>query len=247
MIAAIRSEMRKLLTVRSTYFIVLISLTVIALFAGYGDGYKASAASLTSPLWLQHESFSAIVFVGLIMAITALLLFGHEYRYNSIMYTLTASNNRLKSLFAKMLVVSIFSTIAAVAFTFFSPLCTIIGVHLAHHSLVAQHFDTWQTIWRCAFVGWGYAMYAFILVAIIRSQVGSIVAFLMIPLIGENIIGNVFKSTQDYLPFLSLQSIAPTNIGPLSSSLHHFVWTSLAYIVGGLVVSTLLFARRDAN
>lgn len=247
MIAAIRSEARKLLTVRSTYFIVVISLAIIALFAGYGDGYRAKVTDIANPLWLQHESFSAIVFAGLIVAITALLLFGHEYRYNGIMYTLTASNNRLKSLFSKALVISVFSILASILFAFFSPLCTKVGVHLAHHTLGPQTFDIWNTIWRCAFVGWGYALYAFILVAIIRSQVGSIVAFLMIPLIGENIIGSVFKSTQNYLPFLSLQSVAPTNTGPLTSSLHHFVYVSLAYVVGGLLVSSLLFVRRDAN
>jgi ABC-type transport system involved in multi-copper enzyme maturation permease subunit len=247
MMDSIRSEFRKLLTVRSTYIIVFISLAVIALFAGYGDGFKAGKEAFSNPLWLQHESFSAIVFAGLITAITSLLLFGHEYRYNSIMYTLTNSNNRLKSLLAKAFAISMFAVITSVLYALWSPLCTLVGMHFAHHTLVAQSFDLWDVLWRCAFVGWGYVMFAFIFVAIIRSQVGSIVMFLIVPLIGENILGAIFKSTQQYLPFVSLQSVAPTNIAPLPSSLQHYVVVSLAYIVGGLAVSAVLFSKRDAN
>lgn len=247
MIAALKSELRKILTVRSTYFIFVICLAIIALFAGYGDGYKAGPISLQSREWLQHESFSAIVFTGLIAALVGLLSFGHEYRYNGIMYTLTSSNNRLKSLTAKLVVASIFAVVVSCLFALFSPLCTIVGVHLANNTLSPQTFDLWQVLWRCAFVGWGYAMFAFVLVAIIRSQVGAIVTYLLIPLIGENILANVFKSTNGYMPFMSLQSVAPTNIGPMSHSLHHYVYVSLAYIAAGLVVSAVLFSRRDAN
>lgn len=247
MIASIRSEIRKLLTVRSTYFIVLLSMAIVALFAGYGDGFKAGPASLKNPLWLEHESFAAIVFAGFIVALAGLLLFGHEYRYNGIMYTLTSSNNRLKSLFAKWFTVSLFAVVVSLVIALWSPLCTIFGVKLAGNTLAPQTFDVWDVLWKAAFVGWGYSMFAFVIVAIVRSQVGAIVAFLLIPLIGENILGNVFKSTQQYLPFISLQSIAPTNLGPMSHSLEHYVVVALAYIVGGLLVSAVLFTRRDAN
>jgi ABC-type transport system involved in multi-copper enzyme maturation permease subunit len=247
MIASLKAELRKLLTVRSTYVIILISLAIIALFAGYGDGYKATALNLRDPNWLAHESYSAIIFAGLIVALTGLLLFGHEYRYNGIMYTLTSSNNRLKSLLAKGLITTLFAVVVSVVFTFFSPLCSIIGVHIAGHTFGPQTFAVWQVLWHCMFVGWGYAMYAFVLVAIIRSQVGSIVAFLLIPLIGENILANVFRGIAKYLPFMSLQGVTPTGPTQVIASLHHNVYVSLTYIVVGLLVSSVLFLRRDAN
>jgi ABC-type transport system involved in multi-copper enzyme maturation permease subunit len=247
MINGIRAELRKLLTVRSTYVILLISLAIITLFAGYGDGFRAKPQDLVNPLWLQHESFSAIIFAGLITALTGLLLFGHEYRYNGIMYTLTSSNSRLKSLAAKASVITLYAVFTSVLYAFFSPLATKVGVNLAGHVLGPQTFDAWSVIWRSVVVGWGYAMFAFILVAIIRSQVGSIVAFLMIPLIGENILAGVFNKTVGYLPFMSLQSITPPDFSPQSHSLHHYVYISLAYIIGGLLVSAVLFRRRDAN
>jgi ABC-type transport system involved in multi-copper enzyme maturation permease subunit len=86
-----------------------------------------------------------------------------------------------------------------------------------------------------------------VLVAIIRSQVGSIVAFLLIPLIGENILANVFRGIAKYLPFMSLQGVTPTGPTQVIASLHHNVYVSLTYIVVGLLVSSVLFLRRDAN
>jgi len=247
MINSIRSEFRKLLTVRSTYFILLISLGIIALFAGYGEGIKASTANLHDPNLLVSESYNAIVFAGFILALAGLLLFGHEYRYNGIMYTLTTSNNRLKSLSAKVFVVSIFAVVVSLLCATFSPLATLIGQHLTHKELVPQVFPVWTVLWHAVFVGWGYAMYAFVIIALVRSQIGAIVAFLLIPLIGENILANIFHSAPKYLPFMSLQNVVTLPGSHITTSLAHNITVALVYIIGGLLVSAVLFTRRDAN
>lgn len=247
MLASIKSEVRKLLSVRSTYVIVLISLVLVGLFAGFGDGFRAEPHSLQNPGLLMNESANAIVFVGLILAFAGLLLVGHEYRYNTIMYSLTITNRRLKMLVAKLIVISVFAIVTGLLVAFFSPLSTIVGAHLHGYQIGPQHFDFWSVIWRCAFVGWGYAMYAFILIAIMRTQVGSIVTFLLVPLIGENIIGHIFKNSSNYLPFTMLQSVAaPGSLGNHTTTAHAAV-VALVYIAVGLVVSAVLFLRRDAN
>jgi hypothetical protein len=90
-------------------------------------------------------------------------------------------------------------------------------------------------------------MYAFILVTIMRSQVGSIVTFLLVPLIGENIISAIFKSSTKYLPFNAVQSIAvPTHLGN-NTTTAHAATTMLVYVAVGLLASVVLFVRRDAN
>jgi hypothetical protein len=247
MIPSLKAEFRKLLTVRSTYFIVLISLVIVALFAGFGDGFRADAAHLHDPTMLTGESTSAIVFVGLILAFAGLLLLGHEYRYNGVLYTLTSSNSRIRSLFAKVLAVSVFALLTSMLVAFFAPLCAIIGVHLAGKHIGPQVFDVWSVLWRCMLCGWGYALYAFILVGIIRNQIGAIVTFLLVPLIGESIIGSIFKSSVKYLPFNAVQSIAaPGHLGNNTTSGHAAV-TVLIYVVVGMLVATILFVRRDAN
>lgn len=249
MLASLKAEFRKLLTVRSTYVIVIICLLLVALLAGFGDGFKANPASLLSPEVLMGESANATS-IGIILAFAGLLLLGHEYRYNTIMYTLTSSPSRLRSLTAKVLTVSIFAVITTLLLSFFSPLCTIIGAHLHGYHIAPQHFDYWWVIWHSAFVGWGYAMYAFILIAIMRNQIGAIVTFLLIPLIGETIIGHIFQNTSKYYPFTSLQTVVTQHaekgsvavLSPDKSAL-----VALVYIVVGLLISLMFFLRRDAN
>ena len=247
MIAALRSELRKLLSVRSTYFNVLISLAIVALFAGYGSGFRADKDGLHNPHYLMSQSSDAIVFVGLILAFVGLLLAGHEYRYNTIMYTLTSTNKRLKVLASKFVVISLFALIASVLVMFFSPFCTIVGAHLAGKHLAPQAFDVWTTLWHCMFTGWGYAMYAFILLLIIRNQIGAIVTYLLVPLIGENILSQIFKNLGHNLPFNAVQAVTePTGLGNHTTTAHS-VTVVLLYVVIGLVVSSILFLRRDAN
>lgn len=247
MIATLKSEFRKLFTVRSTYAIFIISLLIVALFAGYGDGFRATVEGLRRPDALMTESFNAIVFGGLLLAFVGLLLVGHEYRYNTIMYALTDSNRRYKVLLSKFLAVSTFAVVTSLILAFFSPLCTLIGAHLHGVHVAPQHFDYWSVIWRCAFVGWGYAIYAFILSFIMRNQVGSIVTFLMIPLIGESIISHIFTKSAQYVPFGMLQAVAtPQDLGNHTTS-SHAVIVALTYMAVGLLVGTVLFLKRDAN
>jgi len=247
MIATLKSEFRKLFTVRSTYAIFVISLLLVALFAGFGDGFRGAAESFRQPDLLMNESANAITFVGLILAFVGLLLVGHEYRYSTIMYTLTNSNRRLKVLLAKFLAISAFAVVTSLVMAFFSPLCTIVGAHLHGSHIAAQQFDYWSVIWRCAFVGWGYAMYAFTLIFIMRNQVGSIVTFLLIPLIGESIIGHIFTKSNNYLPFTMLQAVAsPQDLGNHTTTLHAAT-VSLVYMAVGLAVGAALFLKRDAN
>lgn len=247
MLDGLKSEFRKLFTVRSTYAIFAASLLLVALFAGFGDGFRGTAASLQRPDVLTSESASAIVFVGLILAFAGLLLVGHEYRYTTIMYTLTANNRRVKVLLSKFLTVSAFAVATSLIVAAFSPLCTIIGAHLHGNHLGPQQFDYWSVLWRSAFVGWGYAMYAFILILILRNQVGSIVTFLLIPLIGENIISHIFTNSGQYMPFTMLQAVAvPQRLGNNTTTAHAAI-VSLVYVGVGLLVSIVLFLKRDAN
>lgn len=248
MIPALKSEFRKLLSVRSTYFIVGVSLLLVALFAGFGEGVKGDSVNLLKNSGLlASESIHAIIFVGLVLAFAGLLLAGHEYRYNTIMYTLTSANRRSKVLVAKFITVTVFAIVTSLLITFFSPLCTIVGAHLAGKEIGPQVFDVWSVVWRCVFCGWGYAIYAFILMMILRNQIGAIVTFLLVPLIGENILGLLLKSNVKYLPFNALQSVpVPAGMGNHTTS-GHAALTVLVYVVVGLVISAVLFSRRDAN
>jgi len=249
MIHALKAEFRKLLSVRSTYYIVIITLAIVLLVTGWGNGVKADAGTLHNPHFLASEATNAVFIGGIILAVVGLLIVGHEYRYNTILYTLTSSNNRAKSLLAKFIAVTVFALVTTAAVLFFAPLCTMVGIHLADKHLVAQTFPIWTMLRDNLFIGWGYMMYALIIAAIIRSQVGSIVTFLLIPLVGEHIVEAIFKSSMNYMPFNSLQAVA-NNLLPSadnSVSTTHNVVVTCMYVAVGALVSFILFARRDAN
>lgn len=247
MLPAIKSEFRKLLTVRTTYLFILAVLAIVVFFAGYISGYRADAYSLQQSNLLSQQSTSAIVFVGFLLAFVGLLQAGHEYRYNTIMYTLTEVNRRYKVLLAKILVISAFAVVMSAIVLLFSPLCTVVGVHLAGKEIATQNFHVWNTVWTCLFCGWGYAMYALILLLILRNQIGAIITFLLLPLMGENILMLLLKDNSKYLPFTALQSVAaPSSLGNHTDSGHQAL-VVLVYVVIGLLVSLVLFTRRDAN
>lgn len=247
MIDALKAEFRKLLTIRSTYFIVLASLVISAFFAGFIEGSQNNIASLQNPGLLASESSGAIVFVGLILAFAGLLLAGHEYRYTTIMYTLTASNRRYKVLLAKLVTITVFAVLTSFLIAALAPLFTIVGAHLAGKQIGPQTYDAWSLLWRCLFCGWGYSVYAFILLIVLRNQIGAIVTFLLVPLIGEQILTALLKTNAKYLPFTALQSVAaPNDLGNHTTSGHAAV-VVLVYIAVGLLISAILFIRRDAN
>ena len=94
MIPTLKAEFKKLLSVRSTYLTSLAALLFVAgLIAFYGQGFKTEPKDLNSLFLVGTITiFSNITAIA--GAIIALLLLAHEYRYNTIVYTLTASNSR---------------------------------------------------------------------------------------------------------------------------------------------------------
>src|SRR5256885_8959719 len=103
MIPALRSEFKKLLSVRSTYVLSLFFLLLISFLAFYVDGFKNVPTETTSAL--DHARASLFVagnitqianVISVAGGLIGLLLLTHEYRYNTIVYTITASNSRNK-------------------------------------------------------------------------------------------------------------------------------------------------------
>jgi ABC-2 type transport system permease protein len=244
---AIRSEFRKLLTVRSTLYIVGFALLVAVFFAFYVEGFKASAvANLNDPNKLAGEVVSAISTLSALMAIPGILLITHEYRYNTISYTLTDSRSRTKVMLAKMFTITCFSAAFSIFLYFLSPMLAYLGTLASGHHLVPQVFPAWSLLWRSVSAAWEYSMLALMLGFIIRAQVGTIVAMFIIPSLAETLLGLLLKNSAGYLPFASIQSILthnPTHIISYSTA----ALVGLAYVVVSVIIAWQLFLRRDAN
>jgi ABC-2 type transport system permease protein len=252
MMAALKAEFRKLLSIRSTYFILLFVVVLAIFFGFYVSGWKLDRAGLLNPNAFANDVTDAISFVSIFAALIAVLLMTHEYRYNTIMYTLTSSNSRSKVLLAKILVISTFSVVFTLCIGVLSPLLSYLGIHAHHLKLVPQTLHYGNLIWRSLFYGWGYAMAGLVIATLIRSQVGAIVTLLIVPTTVESLLGLLLKHNTVYLPFSSLNqvigsgsSMRDPNGGHLSPGKAAAVYC--IYLVVGWIVAWTLFLRRDAN
>lgn len=257
MMAALKSEFRKLLSVKATYFVLIISLLLEILFAFYGDGIKATVDALKSSGYLANDLVNAVNAVSVFVGLAGVLLVANEYRHNTITYTLTASRSRTRVLLAKVLVVSVYAAIATVILAFAAPLLAALGLHVGGHHYVQQSVPVVSNIWHAAFYGWGFSMFGLMLAFIIRNQIGAIVALFALPSTVEPILGHIFSSTQNYLPFSLLAQVMQhnypdkvdamaKNVQPIQSY-GHAALLFLIYLVVGWAVAWYLFIKRDAN
>jgi ABC-2 type transport system permease protein len=250
MIRLIKSELQKLFTIRSTYVILAFCLAISIFFAFYVEGLKLTQP-VTDPGKLLSETTSALNALAFIISLAGVLLVTHEYRYNTIMYTLTSSASRLKVLLAKVIAVSIFAVLVSLFFGTLAPLLTYAGVHLKGLAMVHQSIPIADTLWRVALFGWGYAMLGLILAFIIRNQIGAIIVLLVGPSSVEGLLSLLLKQNTAYLPFNALGTVlggsdqrgpAVGHISPEKAAL-----VVAIYILVGFAVSAYLFKRRDAN
>jgi ABC-type transport system involved in multi-copper enzyme maturation permease subunit len=236
----------------------LASLVLLGLISFYGQGYKTPANDLTSLLFAHNLENVANV-IGIFAGIIALLLMTHEYRYNTINYSLTAVNSRSKVLFAKFFAVLTYTFSLSVVATVLSFGLLMAGVAAAGNSLPHQDINYWLFLIKVLCFGEGMALAALIMASLIRNQVGSIVAFFLVPGTLEQLLGLLLKHNAVYLPFTALQQVIrqpipipkngaapeiPDN-GYLTAPKGAAVFA--CYLVIAWIITWYLFLRRDAN
>ncbi len=251
MMAVIKYELIKLFSIRSTYGAVVLALAfsvLISVFSvieykgmpGQLDGITAARVMLDAPFVAAQ--------VGTIIAMLIML---HEYRYNMIMYTLTACRSRSRVLLSKIAVVALFSAGLVLACAALGLIVFYIGFALRGISVPDQTFNVLTTLAKSVTFGVGFGLAGLLIATITRNIVFSIVTFFMLIGALEPLLGNlVLKDNAVYLPFTALsnvlvppgQPVLPEAISPLMGGLVFF-----AYLVVGWIVAWVLFLRRDAN
>ena len=255
--ASIKAELRKLFTVRSTYILLGLAFLYMLFYdfyvVGIKKGHSGGLIGPQNPRYLISEVSRAASIAApvLFSSIIAVLLMAHEYRYNTIMYTLTASNNRNKTLLAKIIAVSGFSLIFSLFVEVLAPTLALIGLHIQHGVLVHQVFYYREFFWRVLFFGWGYAMIGLLLAIFFRNVVASIVSLFLIPVTIEPLLGLILSSNQQqYLPFTALTAVLNNGLfknGTSQLSAGHSAIVVLVYLAVGWAIGWVLFLRRDAN
>jgi ABC-2 type transport system permease protein len=249
MMASLKAELRKLLTVRSTYYILLFMLFLEGIFAFWANGYRLIADQAAMHQFLAQNIVDGTTALASFPAIVAVLLMAHEYRYNTIMHSLTLSPSRLRVLFAKVVVVTVYALVITAVFGAVTLGLTELGAHLGHHHLVTQVVPYHTLLWKILFYGWGMALMGLLIAALVRNQIASVVSLLVFPGIIEQLLSLVLRSKSGYLPFASLNQVIGNH--PISNatqlSPQHAAEVFLAWLIGGWLVAAVLFVRRDAN
>ena len=181
MITNLKAEFRKIFSVRSTYVILVFVIILEIVFAFYTSGWRIDAHDLHNPNTLTNDITAAVSAVSIFAALIAALLMTHEYRYNTITYSLTLSKSRTRVLVAKILVISVVAVVFTIVVGALSPLLSVLGAHAHHLKFAPQTLHYGTLLWHCLFFGWGYAMAGLLIAALIRNQIGAIVTLLHSP------------------------------------------------------------------
>ncbi len=251
MLSTLKAEFRKLLTVRSTYFLTAGVLLLITFLSTFVFGYKQAAQKANSPIFMSDAMYTMLGTFVTFGAIIAILLVAHEYRYTTIGYTLTLNRSRLKVLLAKVITMLVYITVVGALVIAITYIGTRIGLNIRGVELVSQTLPT-DLIWKYLVYLWGYAFMGIILATLIRGVVGSIVAFFLIPTV-EGMLSLLLKDNTKYLPVRALDSIpatvAPNSITAGTEMLGAGMALTLvcAYLGTSGVIAAILFVRRDAN
>lgn len=251
MLPTLKSEFRKLFTIRSTYVITFIVLALVFLMCFYFEGYKGntgSAASELAPTALREIIANAAGIGALFISIIAVLFMAHEYRYNTIMYTLTTNARRTKVLLAKMITITIFGVLFGLITALFGLGVYLLGLQLRDATLPAQEFDLLTQLGKVTVYYGAYALIGLIIATLLRAVVGAIVVLLLVPTTIEPLISLVLKEKAVYLPFAATDTIMGASMIQGSNlSSNGAIGVTAIYLVVAGVITWLLFLRRDAN
>jgi ABC-2 type transport system permease protein len=249
MITNLKAEFRKVFSVRSTYVILAFVLILEIFFAFYSSGWRIDAHDLHNPNTLSNDITSAVSAVSVFVALIATLLMTHEYRYNTIMYSLTLSKRRTRVLLAKILVISVIAVVFTIIICALSPLLAVLGAHANHLKFAPQKLHYGTLLWRSLFFGWGYAMAGLLIAALIRNQIGAIVTLFIAPDTIEGLLSLVLKQHTVYLPFSALHTVIGQGMGNYLNAITplHAAEVFMGYLLVGWIVAWILFVRRDAN
>ena len=255
MFASLKSEFKKLLTVRSTYIITALVLLFIAFMSIYVFGYQqgTDASKIVSdPKLMMSALYVLFNVLATFAAVVVILLITHEYRYNLINYTLTASKSRLTVFANKLIVALAYSIVVGLVVTAITYFGVKLGVSLKGNTLAPQELPVLDLLWKYGSYLLGTVLFAAFIAFLVRGVVGAIVAFFIFPVV-EQMLSLVLKDNADYLPFKALDAIGNSGIsGAVAAPMSNL--TSLValgvvavYLVVVGAVTAVLFIRRDSS
>ena len=267
MTAALAYEWRRLTTLRSTWWLIVIGAvltlglaTLIGVAIAQSGDVSEGNDFVLGAIATQGAAIGVTpLLVSYVMALMGVFCFGHEYRHGMIRATLTAVPSRVAIFSAKAVITGVTAFVIGGVTTFVGVLLGLVLVAELHaDSDVVRDLVLGTAVYTGLFALVGLA-----LAALFRNQIAALVAVLLTPLVLESIIRAVlvvppafddFQDAAAYLPFdAGSQMYVQLSLG---DALDIFGYEPLGPAGGGLVfaaftvallaVACALFVRRDA-
>lgn len=201
MTAALRYEWVRLTTIRSTYWLVGITLGLY-LALTLTVAFQIEDSSLTGFVD-RHETLAALLTVGAsagfaplllayIIGIAAVLSMGHEYRHGTIRATLTAVPNRVAVVVAKLVSTAALATVTAVLTMLVGMFsATVVGLDLPIVSGFTAKLVLGVVVYTILFSWVGLA-----LAGLIRHQTAAVALLILLPTVVERILRALLRLRQ---------------------------------------------------
>ena len=247
----LKAEVRKLLTVRSTYAMAALAAVVAAGMSFYLAARTVAVADLGDRGFVANAATSSLALAAIMGTIVAVLAVTHEYRYHLLLHSLTASNSRTNVLAAKVAVVSGFAIVVTLVVDAVSLASAFVGAHIAHGDALASQTIEWgDVLWRTLLFGWGYAIAGLAIALLVRNQVAAMVTVFLLFGPVEAILDAVLGDHAYLLPFTALGNVlgsklANTALVPVTPARAAAAFAvDIAVLLG---VAWRGFVRRDAS
>jgi ABC-type transport system involved in multi-copper enzyme maturation permease subunit len=258
---ALRYEVVRLRTLRSTWWLTAIALVIAGLLGLPALGVKGDA-TLTDYGDVVTGGGGGVFLVSIMLSILAIFATGHEYRYGTIRPTLSALPRRSALMTAKVLVVAGYVLVIAALCEVLRYVVSLIilGHRLSHLGLFPGPM---ARVWIGSIVYTAvYALVGLALAALFRNIPAAIVTVIVMPLVAENVVRGLLslhvfhgiRGLAKLMPFSSGSQVF--SYGPVDNNGAagfnelpgpwggFFIFAAFLAIV--LTISWVLFERRDA-
>jgi ABC-2 type transport system permease protein len=249
MIANLVFEWRRLWSIRATWIMTFVYLTVTGLLGAgplfLGDG------GFGTQTWKGLYSTNANFLCLVMLSVVASQFFGHEYRYGMIRLTLTEFPKRERVLLAKTIVLAVYVTIS----TFLGwAVLGVVGFIAPEGSIGTEgsglniNGGEPSELWQVLVFGFAYCLIAMSLTMITRNLALGIVLPLLMSAVIEGLItlfaglanGNM-DWLVDILPFSNGTAWLTNLPDSPNAGLIFAAWAIGAYLIG-----SAMFFKRDA-
>jgi ABC-2 type transport system permease protein len=249
MIANLVYEWRRLWSVRATWIMTFVYLTITGLLGAgplfLGDG------SFGTQTWAGLYSTNANFLCLVMLSVVASQFFGHEYRYGTIRLTLTEFPKRERVVFAKTIVLAVYVTIS----TFLGwAVLGVVGFIAPEGSIATEgpglniNGGEASELWQVLVFGFAYCLIAMSLTMITRNLALGIVLPLLMFSVIEGLIqlfANLANGNMDWivdiLPFANGSAWLTNLPDSPNAGLIFSTWVIGVYLIG-----SAMFFKRDA-